>query len=243
MLRLIQLLKTSSKTLDLSQNIIVLAPHPDDETFGCGEMIARAVADGRNVHIVVMSDGSQSHRGCGCNIPPDVLIAEREKNFEEAMSELKIPKERTILMRLPDGSLTEALKNNEAKIARIRQMIIPDRTDIFVPHPLEGMADHIAITELGQQLAREMHCRLFYFCVWSYFQVSFSFRKIFTVAWLKCRKINDPEGHSEKLKAIAVYLGSIAPCGKPWSGALSPDFRTVVSQESELFFPAYPVGK
>ena len=37
--------------------IIVFAPHPDDEVFGCGGAILRQVAEGGAVQVVVLTDG------------------------------------------------------------------------------------------------------------------------------------------------------------------------------------------
>ncbi len=37
--------------------ILVVAAHPDDEVLGCGGTIARHVADGDQVYIVIMADG------------------------------------------------------------------------------------------------------------------------------------------------------------------------------------------
>src|SRR3984893_10953906 len=41
--------------------IVVVAPHPDDETLGCGGLIALASQLGRNIQVVVISDGVGSH--------------------------------------------------------------------------------------------------------------------------------------------------------------------------------------
>lgn len=41
-----------------AQSVLVLAPHPDDEVFGCGGAIASHVACGANVHVVVLTDGA-----------------------------------------------------------------------------------------------------------------------------------------------------------------------------------------
>ena len=38
---------------------LVLAPHPDDEVFGCGGAIATHVRAGINVHVVILTDGSR----------------------------------------------------------------------------------------------------------------------------------------------------------------------------------------
>ena len=38
-------------------NILVLAPHPDDEVFGCGGAIMRHIKQGDAVHVVLLTDG------------------------------------------------------------------------------------------------------------------------------------------------------------------------------------------
>ncbi len=40
-----------------SKKVLVMAPHPDDEVFGCGGAIMRHVEQGTPVHVVVVSDG------------------------------------------------------------------------------------------------------------------------------------------------------------------------------------------
>lgn len=39
-------------------NILVVAPHPDDEVLGAGGTIARHVADGDEVHVVILTRGN-----------------------------------------------------------------------------------------------------------------------------------------------------------------------------------------
>ena len=38
--------------------ILVIAPHPDDEVLGCGGVMARHVAEGHEVHVVVVGRGT-----------------------------------------------------------------------------------------------------------------------------------------------------------------------------------------
>lgn len=53
-----------------ADRILIVAPHPDDETLGCGGLIARGVAAGADVHVVLMTNGDASELG--------VLLGERE---------------------------------------------------------------------------------------------------------------------------------------------------------------------
>jgi LmbE family N-acetylglucosaminyl deacetylase len=41
--------------------VMVLAPHPDDETLGCGGLITELTAKGRPPVVVVVTDGTGSH--------------------------------------------------------------------------------------------------------------------------------------------------------------------------------------
>ncbi len=44
--------------LDAYRRVLVVAPHPDDETFGCGALIAAARAAGSVVHVLMLTDGA-----------------------------------------------------------------------------------------------------------------------------------------------------------------------------------------
>jgi LmbE family N-acetylglucosaminyl deacetylase len=44
-------------------DITVVAPHPDDETLGCGALLAEASRAGVASRVICMTDGSASHRG------------------------------------------------------------------------------------------------------------------------------------------------------------------------------------
>jgi LmbE family N-acetylglucosaminyl deacetylase len=45
--------------------VLVLAPHADDETFGCGGLIAKVKAEGGAVYVIVASVGDLHHYGAG----------------------------------------------------------------------------------------------------------------------------------------------------------------------------------
>ena len=45
----------------MKKRIIVFAPHPDDETFGCGGVMAKRNSERYNVNIVVLTDGRHAY--------------------------------------------------------------------------------------------------------------------------------------------------------------------------------------
>ncbi len=61
----------------LRRSLLVVAPHPDDETIGCGGAIALAVRSGMRVSVVLVTDGAASHPGSATWTPE--RIAERRR--------------------------------------------------------------------------------------------------------------------------------------------------------------------
>ena len=74
------------------QRLLVVAPHPDDETIGCAGTIARVKALGGQAYVMVVSAGGITQHGRG---PDDqglgfVSGARRRAEFEEVMNFLKV---------------------------------------------------------------------------------------------------------------------------------------------------------
>lgn len=84
-----------------SGGIVVVAPHPDDETLGCGGLIALAARAGRAVKIVVISDGCGSHPNSASH-PPQVLRDLREQETRAAVATLGLDASQLAFLRLPD---------------------------------------------------------------------------------------------------------------------------------------------
>lgn len=84
--------------------LVVVAPHPDDESLGCGGLIAAACAQGVAVRLVVVSDGTGSHAGSR-RFPHDKLRALRESETIAAVDELGLAAEAVRFLRLPDRSV------------------------------------------------------------------------------------------------------------------------------------------
>ena len=42
------------------KKVLVIAAHPDDEVLGCGGTMAKLVADGCEVNVLIVTDGSSS---------------------------------------------------------------------------------------------------------------------------------------------------------------------------------------
>lgn len=97
---------------------LVLAPHPDDESLGCGGLIAEACAQGLTPYVVIVTDGTGSHPN-SCAYPAPRLAALREREARTAVAALGLPPERIGFLGLRDTAAPRAGPAFEAAVAAI----------------------------------------------------------------------------------------------------------------------------
>ena len=100
------------------KGVVVVAPHPDDESLGCGGLMAEARARGREVRVVIVSDGCGSHTHSAL-YPPAKLRDLRETETVDAVGILGVFQESVTFLRLPDAGVPSAGPIAEAAAARI----------------------------------------------------------------------------------------------------------------------------
>ncbi len=130
---------------------LVVAPHPDDESLGCGGAIALLRSLGYAVQVLVISDGTLSHPG-SCRYPAPALRALREAETRLALSILGVDAAAVTFLRLQDGSIPtpeavgfeQAVSHCQSYLTKVapRTIFLPWRCD---PHP-----DHRAAWKLIQ---------------------------------------------------------------------------------------------
>lgn len=98
--------------------LVVVAPHPDDESLGCGGLIAEACARGAAVRLVVVSDGAGSHPGSR-RWPSPALRALREAETLDAVDALGLSPDAVRFLRLPDRFVPSSGTEAEAAAAAI----------------------------------------------------------------------------------------------------------------------------
>ncbi|MDE6160496.1 MAG: PIG-L family deacetylase [Muribaculaceae bacterium] len=208
-------------------NVVVVAPHPDDEAIGCSGLIARLVADGRAPHIIVMTGGEGSHNGC-CSTDRDEIIAARRKLTRNALSVLGVPESHIHELDYPDGEID--FRNEQTD--RLKKMIQELRPDtIFVPHWGEGWPDHVRAAEIVRAV-KPVGAEVWEYCVWMWYYNVWR-----GLDWKNAAVLNLTSAeHNLKLKAIDAYITPLAPCGNPWSGVLPRVFVEANRWNKELYF-------
>ena len=140
--------------------ILILAPHPDDESLGCGGLIAQACAAGHQVHVAILTDGAYSHPNSP-SYPAARLKALRQAEAAEAVSVLGLPSENLLFLDYEDGNAPQsgaplrAAAERLAGIMRSRDVGCVFASWEHDPHP-----DHLAahrIAAMASQLAAARH--------------------------------------------------------------------------------------
>ena len=90
------------------RSCLVLAPHPDDETLGCGGVIMHKLAAWSRTEVIVVTDGAASHLDDPARkTSRKTLVELRESETIRACEELGLASEHVSFLRFPDGALAE----------------------------------------------------------------------------------------------------------------------------------------
>ena len=133
-----------------ARNVLVLAPHMDDETIGCGGAILTHVARGAQVEVVFITDGGAGiDKSIYSSQSTEQLRDIRKKEAATACSLLGVF--RSHYLDLPDGRsrLTEAAVE---QLLAIIEAVQPDV--VYLPFITDTHHDHLTTNKLFHAVAR-----------------------------------------------------------------------------------------
>jgi LmbE family N-acetylglucosaminyl deacetylase len=143
---------------------LILAPHADDESLGCGGLIAACCERGLPPVVAILTDGAASHPGSR-QYPPERLRQLRAEEARQAVARLGLPSENLVFFDYPDTGLPSsgAVSERVAALARDRGCTVMLAPWVFDPH-----CDHEAAAILAREAARAAQCRLLSYPVWGW---------------------------------------------------------------------------
>jgi N-acetylglucosamine malate deacetylase 1 len=127
----------------LPQRILVISPHPDDESIGCGGTLRRHVVSGDEVRAIFLTSGE---RGGHSLSPPDASRV-REEEAQQACRILGLAE--WDFWRQPDGKL-EVTDLLARRLAELLDQWRPHL--IYVTHEQEMHTDHRAAASLVRRV-------------------------------------------------------------------------------------------
>ncbi|MEE4537497.1 MAG: PIG-L family deacetylase [Erythrobacter sp.] len=157
------------ETLAPADGVLIVCPHPDDETLGCGQALAAAAAAGRRIAIVLLTDGEGSHSGSK-TFGRQRLVETRLAEFDRALNILAPGQSIPVLrLGLPDG----ASRFETVTPAQIDQIVSLahelGRPAIWSTWREDPHCDHESASLLASHIAEQMELSLWSFAVWGRF--------------------------------------------------------------------------
>ena len=143
-------------TPPFGEKVLVLAPHPDDETFGCGGTLRLLSKAGKAIKIVFLTKGEKS--------TPEIrdqgeYTAVREREAEKALRILGVSDYE--FLRFPDRGLFENSKGVSEKLVKIIDVYMPDT--VYSPSMIELNPDHRATADMVLELQKKHNFRIVFY--------------------------------------------------------------------------------
>jgi LmbE family N-acetylglucosaminyl deacetylase len=124
---------------------LVVAPHADDETLGCGGLIAAKAQRGDRIEVVYLTDSAASDPGSR-GVFPAVMARTRRAEALAALRILGVREDRVHFIDAPDGRLDRLGPEENARV-RDRLATVLDSlqpAEVFLPYCGGGSTEHDA---------------------------------------------------------------------------------------------------
>jgi LmbE family N-acetylglucosaminyl deacetylase len=216
---------------------LILAPHADDESLGCGGLIAMACLQGRPPIVVVVTDGVKSHPGSR-EFPPERLRNVREGELRAAVSILGLEQDRVRFLGLPDTAVPIRGYDYEKAVAEIVSLTEKYAVNtIFVTWPHDPHCDHESSAQLAADAARRCGVTLKYYPVWGWLLPP---NLLLDAAHVNGHRLNVAAHVAIKREAVAAHASQYADLitDDPFGFRLPPKLLEVFDWPYEVFLSA-----
>lgn len=129
------------------KNILVLAPHIDDETIGAGGVLKKHSLKKCTVNCIVMTDGAKSNS----KLNEKDLVSLRKEEMKEVKETLGF--EELHYLNLPDGEF-RVDSNSKKKLKNVIEFLKPEL--IYCPPFVDAHVDHISTVQLLSTCLKEL---------------------------------------------------------------------------------------
>jgi LmbE family N-acetylglucosaminyl deacetylase len=224
------ILRRGSTPLTFSKkSAMVFSPHQDDETFGCGGMIALKREQGIPVVVAFLTDG-QGSVGEESEIK-DKIIPIRKQEAVTALTILGVELSEIYFLDKVDGTLRdlEALQRQQTieEIVELLQKYKPG--EVYVPHEKDCHQDHEATYTLVKEAIAiaQIEVELLEYAIWLFWRAPlFIMLKLQDIA--DAYRLSISAVQDKKKRAIASYSSQVQ--------SLPPGFIKRFLGTSEIFF-------
>lgn len=140
----------------MKKNILIIAPHPDDEVLGCGATMRKHATDGHRVYVLIATRGSARlfDQQKVENVRVEALEAHRILGVTETFFlDFPAPELDTVAVADISRAFAKIIADNN-----IDTLYLPHRGDIHHDHRLVFNAGLVAARPVGNYSVREIYC-------------------------------------------------------------------------------------
>lgn len=131
-----------------AKTLIIFAPHPDDETLGCGGTLAKRIDEGFTPIVVMVTDGRGlfTHYGIADDPAPQQVADARWDESVKALAILGCPESALVALEIPNGELDA--QRDRALAAMVALLEQHQPAEVYVTNVHEAHVEHRITNEL-----------------------------------------------------------------------------------------------
>jgi LmbE family N-acetylglucosaminyl deacetylase len=138
--------------------VVVVAAHPDDETFGAGGLIHSCANAGREVTVITVTDGE----GARTDLADPGTVRRRE--LRAALSCLSGRYIQWHRLGMPDGNVV----SHESSVERAIKTRLPADATLVAPFEHDGHPDHEAVARICMTLGLRRSISVLRYPIWAW---------------------------------------------------------------------------
>lgn len=124
---------------------LVIAPHPDDETLGCGGTLLRARAEGDAIYWLIVTGISEAQGFTAERVESRAAEIDRVSDAYGFAETIRLDFPTATLDAIPMGDLVSAIGQAARRI---------EPTDIYLPHRRDAHSDHAAVFDAATSVSK-----------------------------------------------------------------------------------------
>jgi LmbE family N-acetylglucosaminyl deacetylase len=216
--------------LDDCPGLILVGPHPDDETLGFGATAASLRARGVDVKVVSVSDGGGAYPGLS---RMERVWLERDRRAELCRATEHLGLSRPICLGLPDGELAAY----EVHLTGVLSELLtagPRGVWCAATWRGDGHPDHEAVGRAAAAATRQSEATLLEYPVWMWHWAQPDDQD---VPWQRMVRMPvDPAARARKREAAKVFQSQLTAFGPEFEPVVPPSVVHRLLQLGEVAF-------
>lgn len=142
------------------RRLVVVAPHPDDETLGAAGIMCWAGQMGAEINLIAVTDGEASHRD-STRVSPTELRIIRAGERDRAVHALDLAVD-VVRLGLPDGDVS----SHRHRLCESLTALLTAECTVLAPWSKDGHDDHHATAVAAAEAAASTGSTFLEYLVW-----------------------------------------------------------------------------